>query len=90
MDNVIKTLEGIKLKLGEKKSKGVDRCLICDEFTDGSNQFTCGHPQCDNELREEMSSRKEILEILDAKSLKEVKEKVKRIEEIVNEIESEI
>lgn len=30
----------------------IGECLICGAFTDNPDDFTCGNPQCNKELRE--------------------------------------
>lgn len=35
----------------DKPVKGVGQCLICKAFIDNPENFTCGNPQCDTELR---------------------------------------
>ena len=93
-DNIIETLEGIRDKLDkklvEKRLKGLGNCSICGQYTDGADLFTCGNPQCDNELRQELSSRKELLRILDVGSLADVIKGLQQIQAIADEIKSKL
>lgn len=35
----------------QKRRTEIGRCVICGTFIDDPNNFTCGHPECDRELR---------------------------------------
>ena len=66
------------------KRVGIGICVICKEFTDDPDYLTCGNPQCDKELREELHCRKELLELLEVDSLVRV---LKKIEWIIEKVE---
>jgi len=89
-NNVIEILEGIRDQIGKKKNRGTGYCLICDILTDDSDAFTCGHPQCNKTLKEEMSARKDLLKELGVSSIKEVTEKVRQIQTIADEIKNKL
>ena len=92
IDATIKNLEEIKaqLKKGEKregkveatkrKESGVVRCLVCKTFIDDPNQFTCGHPQCNKELRERLMSISDFLGKCAAETIKEAEAFVNNLE----------
>lgn len=89
-NDIIETLGGVRDKIIKKKRSGVGQCLICNQLTDDSDQFTCGNPQCDKELKQEMESRKEVLKLLGVKSLTEAAEKIRQIQTIADEIKSKL
>jgi hypothetical protein len=89
-NDIIETLEGIRDRIGKKKNKGIGHCLICDILTDDSDAFTCGHPQCNETLKEEMSARKDLLKELGVSSIKGAVEKVRQIQTIADEIKSKL
>jgi len=89
-NDIIEILEGIRDQIGKKKNKGIGHCLICDILTDDSDAFTCGHPQCNETLKEEMSARKDLLKELGVSSIKEVTEKVRQIQAIADEIKNKL
>lgn len=85
-------LEQELVKAGEKeaidksKKKSNGSCVICGVFTDGIQEFTCGHPQCKQELKTRLSERDGLLRLLDADSFSEAKETMDTIRTLVSGI----
>ena len=92
--NIIETLEGIKDKIDKNKkrrtSRGTGQCLVCNILIDDPDAFTCGHPQCNLILREELSAREDLLRELGVSSIKEAAAEIQHIRTIADEIKSKL
>ena len=92
--NIIETMEKIREQIDKKKNRrtgmGTGECLACGTLTDDLDDFTCGHPQCDKTLKEEMSARKDLLKELGVNSINEVVAEIRHIRTIADEIKSKL
>jgi len=97
MSDIIKKIDEVRSVLIEKKERkereerkklpGIGECFVCGVFTDSPSNFICDSPQCNKSL---VSGIEKLLAGLEATSLEEALEEVKKIKFRIFELLDEI